>query len=169
MPHTSRKGWLARFDCYAKNPFTCDIDAERWPTQSHGDLSLRAVAGRIVRRFWQPIRRLSDPHTLRRIAAVVRGRGGSLLALADRPPAYEDVGTLCRWDAQSPPAQLARSRYERVVMRAVSGKPLQLGGRRLRPVGMSGWSAIVIEREQDQRLQVIAIDDLLHHLDHWEH
>lgn len=27
MPHTSRKGWLARYSCYPDNPFTCDIDA----------------------------------------------------------------------------------------------------------------------------------------------
>ena len=32
MPHTSRKGWLARLDCYPDNPFACDIDAAVWRT-----------------------------------------------------------------------------------------------------------------------------------------
>ncbi len=167
MPHTSRKGWLARFSCYPDNPFTCDIDAPRWQTEHHGALSLRAIAGRTVRQFWPSIRRLADPATARLIRSVLGRRSPSLLDLDDRPPAYEHVGRLCAWDEALPPAQLARSRYERVVMRAVSGRELRIGGRRLRPVGMSGWSAVVFQRE-DQGREVIALDDLLHHLDAWD-
>lgn len=167
MPHTSRKGWLARFDCYPESPFTCDIDTRMWRTQAHGELSLRAIAGRTVRHFWRPIRRLSDPFTFRLIASVIRGRSPSLLELDDRPEEYEHVGRLCAWDAQSPPAQLGRSRYERVVVRAISGQQLRLNGQRLRPVGMNGWSAIVFQRD-DNRREVIPIDDLLQHLDAWE-
>ncbi|MDB5859537.1 MAG: hypothetical protein JWQ76_3226 [Ramlibacter sp.] len=167
VPHTSRQGWLARFSCYPKNPFTCDIDTEMWQTERHGELSLRAIAGQTVRRFRRPIRRISDPFTFRLIASVIRGRGPSLLELDDRPEAYEDVGKLCAWDQLFPPTQLARSRYERVVIRAVSGQQLRMNGHRLRPVGMSGWSAIVFRRE-DNRREVIAIDDLIHHLDDWE-
>jgi hypothetical protein len=62
---------------------------------------------------------------------------------------------------------MGRSRYERVVLNAVSGQRLRRNGHSLRPVGMSGWSAIVFRRE-DQRREVIAIDDLLVHLDGWE-
>jgi hypothetical protein len=167
MPHTSRQGWLARFSCYAKNPFTCDVDTEMWPTEGHGELSLRAIAGRTMRHFWRSIRRISDPFTSRLIAAVIRGRSPSLLDLEDRPAEYEDVGKLCAWDAFSPPAQLGRSRYERVVIRAISGQQLRLNGQRLSPVGMSGWSAIVFRREDNGR-EVIAIDDLIPHLEAWE-
>jgi hypothetical protein len=167
VPHTSRKGWLARFSCYAKNPFTCDIDTELWPTERHGELSLRSIAAHTARRFWRSIHRLADAATFRLIGSVVRGRSPSLLELDDRPQEYEDVGKLCAWDDLFPPAQLARSRYERVVIRAVSGQQLRMNGRRLRPVGMSGWSAVVFRRE-DNRREVIAIDDLLHHLDDWE-
>ena len=167
MPHTSRKGWLARFDCYPQSPFSADIDAPMWRTPAHGEQSLRAIAGRTVRRFWRAIRRISDPYTLRLIAAAVRGRGESLLELDDRPPAYEDVGHLCAWDDSAPSARLGRSRYERVVIRAISGHRLRLNGQRLKPVGMSGWSAIVFERE-DRRREVIAIDELLTHLENWE-
>jgi len=167
VPHTSRKGWLARFDCYPDNPFTCDIDSGMWQTQGHGKLSLRAIAARIVRQFWRPIVRISDPFTFRLIASVLRRRSPSLLDLEDRPPGYEHVGKLCAWDGQSAPAQLERSRYERVVMRAVSGQPLRRDGHGLRPVGMEGWSAVVFEREDHQR-EVIAIDDLVEHLEEWE-
>jgi hypothetical protein len=167
MPHTSRKGWLARFSCYPENPFTCDIDADLWPTERDGALSLRAIAGRAVRHFLRPIRRMSDPFTFRLIGSVLAGRSPSLLDLDDRPEEYEDVGKLCAWDAVFPPAQLARSSYERVVLRAVSGQQLRRNGQRLRPVGMSGWSAIVFRREDDRR-EVIAIDDLVRHLDDWE-
>ena len=167
VPHTSRQGWLARFSCYPKNPFTCDIDTEMWQTQRHGALSLRSIAGHTVRHFLRAIRRISDPFTFRLIGSVLRGHSPSLLDLADRPEEYEDVGKLCAWDALSPPAQLARSRYERVVIRAISGQQLRLNGQRLRPVGMSGWSGIVF-RGEDNRRQVIAIDDLIDHLDDWE-
>jgi len=167
MPHTSRQGWLGRFSCYPDNPFTCDVDQDLWPTEGHGELSLRAIARRTVRHFRGAIRRISDPFTLRVIASVMRGRGPSLLDLDDRPPAYEDVGKLCAWDALSPAAQLDRSRYERVVLRTVAGQPLHRNGQRLQPVGMRGWSAIVFRRE-DNRREVIAIDDLVEHLDEWE-
>jgi hypothetical protein len=167
MPHTSRKGWLARFTCYPQNPFTCDIDAPMWDTQAHGRLSLRGIAGRALQRFWRPIGRIADPFTWRLMAAVLRGRSLSFLELEDRPDAYEDVGRLCAWDADSQPAQLARSRYERVVLRAVSGQELRVNGERLKPVGMEGWSAVVFEKP-DRRREVIAIDDLIEHLPAWE-
>lgn len=167
MPHTSRKGWLARFNCYPDNPFTCQVDQHAWQTERHGALSLRSIAGHSVRHFWRSIRRMSDPFTTRLIAAVIRGRSPSLLDLHDRPPEYEDVGRLCAWDDRVPPARLARSRYERVVIRAISGQQLRRNGHRLRPVGMSGWSAVVFQRE-DQGREVIPIDDLVRHLEDWE-
>jgi hypothetical protein len=164
MPHTSRKGWLARFDCYPENPFTCDVDQAPWATEEDGELTLRGIAERIVRRFRRPIHRLADPFTFRLIGAVMQGRSRSLLDLPDRPPDYEDVGRLCAWDAGVPSARLARSRYERVVLRALAGRPLRMDGRRLHPVGMRGWSAVVF-RGEDQRREVIAIDALLEQLD----
>ncbi|MCG2592223.1 hypothetical protein LZ009_05455 [Ramlibacter sp. XY19] len=164
MPHTSRKGWLAKFICYPDNPFTCDIDSTMWRTPEHGELSLRAIAGRTIRRFWRAIRAIADPETKRVVLAVLRRRSPSLLELDDRPAAYEDVGTLCAWEAGAP---LARSRYERVVLQAVAGQPLRLDGSSLRPIGMSGWSAVVFQREGAGR-EVIALDDLVEHLDTWE-
>jgi hypothetical protein len=167
MPHTSRKGWLARFDCYPASPFACDIDRALWPTQAHGELSLRAIAGRTVRQFWRAIHRLADPEAARLIASVLRRHSASLLELQDRPAAYEDVGKLCAWDGLFAPQRLARSRYERVVIRAISGQQLHRNDQRLQPVGMSGWSAIVFDGGGPGR-EVIAIDELVPHLDEWE-
>jgi hypothetical protein len=168
VPHTSRKGWLARFSCYPSNPFACDIDEPMWETYDHGTLSLRAIAGLTVRHFWESIQRLSDPFTFRLIGSVIRGRSPSLLELDDRPAEYEDVGRLCTWDNLFPAEKLARSRYERVLIRAISGQRLRLGRRSLRPVGMRGWSAVVFRGEDDGRREVLAIDDLVEHLDSWE-
>jgi hypothetical protein len=167
VPHTSRKGWLARFSCYPENPFTCDIDEAMWRTERDGEMSLRAIAARTVRQFRLAIRRVSDRSTFGVISDVMRGRRRSLLDLEDRPAAYEDVGKLCAWDARSASARLARSRYERVVLRAVSGQEMRRNGQSLRPVGMSGWSAVVFRREDDSR-ETIAIDDLVGQLEEWE-
>src|SRR6267154_3800149 len=74
MPHTTRKGWLARYDCFPENPFTCDIDRDRWPTTHGHFLSLREIAGLITKHFWPHIRRYSDPFTLRLIGSVMKRR-----------------------------------------------------------------------------------------------
>jgi hypothetical protein len=168
VPHTTRQGWLARFSCYPFNPFACDIDDAMWPTRRHGVLSLREIAGRTVKYFWRSIRRVSDPFTFRLIGSVIRGRSPSLLELPDRPPEYEDVGRLCTWDELFTPQQLARSRYERVLIRAISGQTLRLGRDRLKPVGMRGWSAVVFHALNDGRRVIIPIDDLVKHLGNWE-
>lgn len=168
LPHHSRRGWLAHIDSYVRNPFSCDIDKPTWATRDHGLLSLREIGGRTVRHFWRSIRGISDPFTHRLIGSVLRGRSPSLLGLDDRPAEYEDVGRLCTWDELFPPAQLERSRYERVLIRAISGRRLRVGRRWLRPVGMNGWAAVIFRSEDNGRREVVAIDDLVGHLDAWE-
>ena len=168
VPHTSRKGWLARFSCYPQNPFMSDIDEVMWETRHHGRLSLREIAGRTVRHFWRSIRRISDPFTFRLIGSVIRGRSPSLLELDDRPEEYEDVGRLCTWDELFPPARMNRSRYERVLIRAISGQHLRVDGHTLKPVGMKGWSAVLFEEVGNGRRRTVPIDDLVGHLDDWE-
>jgi hypothetical protein len=175
MPHTSRKGWLARFDCYPQNPFTTDVDARTW-TVHHGRrddpdapamLSLRQVARRIFHAFRWPIARIADPLTFRLIGAVLTARAPSLLDLPGRPPAYEDVGRLCRWNG-TPALALGRSRYERVLIRALSGVPLRIGNDLLTPLGTRGWSTIVFRRVRDGARHSMSLDALLPHLDAWE-
>src|SRR5690606_50315 len=92
IPHTSRKGWLAHESSYPRSPFTSDIGRDAWELEDGSTATLRQVAGRITRRFWHPIRRISDPFTFRLIGSVIRGRAPSLLDLPDRPTEYEHVG-----------------------------------------------------------------------------
>ena len=168
IPHTSRKGWLARLTCFACNPFAADVDQPIWDTRDGRRLSLRAIAGLTVRHFWHPIRRISDPFTFRLIGSVMRGRAPSLLDLDDRPPEYEDVGRLCTWDNLFPERELSRSRYEQVLIRAITGQVLTMGGARYLPSRMKGWSQVIFRREDDRTVHVFGIDYLIGHLTDWE-
>ncbi|HEX6749264.1 MAG TPA: hypothetical protein VF092_18345 [Longimicrobium sp.] len=168
IPHTSRKGWLAKLTCFDCNPFEADVDRPMWETTDGRTLSLRAIAGLTVRHFWHPIRRISDPFTFRLIGSVMRGRAPSLLDLDDRPPEYEDVGRLCTWDNLFPERELTRSRYEQVLIRAISGQMLSMHGMRYVPTGMQGWSQVVFRREDDSTMHVFGIDYLIDHLRDWE-
>lgn len=127
MRHTSRRGWLARFDCYPSNPFACDVDAPVWTTTA-GRASLREIARRVFDRFGRSIARVADPFSLRLIASILRPGGASLLCLPDRPAAYADVGRLSVWNGRSSVDHLTRSRYERALMNAVAGRKLRLFG-----------------------------------------
>jgi hypothetical protein len=168
VPHTSRKGWLAHASSFHRNPFASDIDAPDWPLADGSRDSLRHIAQRITRRFWKPIRRVSDPFTFRLIASVMNGHAPSLLELPDRPPEYHDVGRLCTWDNLFPESALSRSRYERVLIRAISGRKLRIHGRAYLPVGMRGWSAVVFREDGTGARVTIPIDVLVRHLEDWE-
>src|SRR6478672_300188 len=166
--HSSRKGWVARVECFPANPFTTDVNEVRWTTASGDRLSLREMAGRTTRQFWSSISALGDPLSLQLIAAVMRGRAPSLLELPDRPAAYEDVGRLCRWDDLFPLTLLPRSRYERVLGHAVSGRRVHMYGSWHRPIGVRGWTHIVFRRERDGARRVMSLDEMLAHLDAWD-
>ena len=173
MAHTSRRGWLARYDRYPQNPFTTSIDAPVWQVRHMrrgGDarLSLRAIARRVFEQFRWPIARVADPLSFRLIGAVLSRRAPSLLDLPDRPAAYDDVGRLCTWDRAFAPG-VARSRYERVLIRALSGAPLRIGRQTLTPLGTRGWSRVVFRRAHDGARQSMTLDALLPYLEGWEH
>lgn len=167
IPHTSRQGWLAHKSSYPRSPFTANIDQDLWDLEDGRQATLRQIAGEITHRFWHPIRRISDPFTFRMIGSVIRGRAPSLLDLPDRPDEYDDVGRLCTWDNLFPEERLSRSRYERVLIRAISGRKLMMAGAWYRPVGMRGWSAVVFRREGSRVPTTIPIDALIAHLDDW--
>jgi hypothetical protein len=168
VPHSSRKGWSAKYTCYPENPFTSDIDEPMWQTTGGERLSLRAMAGRITKFFWPAIRRFADPFTLRLIGSVMRGRAPSLLELSDRPPEYDSVGRLCEWDDLFPERILPRSRYERVLGHAISGERLKMDREVYTPVGMQGWGHVVFRRDRDRSRHVMSLDYLLDHLDEWD-
>jgi hypothetical protein len=155
MPHTSRKGWLARFDCYASNPFTADANA------------LRPIAAQIFRYFRRPIARVADPFSLRLIGAVLSGRAPSYLDFDERPPAYDNVGRPGRWEPFYSDVLVERSRLEQIVMHALSGDKLRLDGSEYTPTGMQGWSRIVFRRDADGVRRVVPLEDLLEYLPDW--
>jgi len=95
--HTTRKGWLTKDFHYPQSPYTGDVNARIWKTQHGQTMSLRTMAKRTAWFFRHSIRRYSDPFSIRLLFAVLSGRAPSLLELADRPAAYDDVGRLCRW------------------------------------------------------------------------
>ena len=166
--HSSRQGWVARHACFPANPFTCDVNADLWRTTTGERLSLRDMAGRTTRAFWRSIRTIGDPLSLQLIAAVMRGRAPSLLELLDRPPAYEDVGRLCRWNDLFPITLLPRSRFERVLGQAIAGRRVHMDGSWHRPVGVRGWTHVVFRRESDGARRVMSLDEMLTHLDAWD-
>lgn len=155
MPHTSRKGWLARFDCYPASPFTSDAN------------ELRPIATRIFNYFRRPIARVADPFSLRLIAGVLSGRAPSYLDLDERPAEYEDVGRPCHWEPFYSDVLVERSRLEQIVMHALSGDKLRLDGSDYTPTGMQGWSRIVFKRDADGQRRVVPLEDLLDHLPEW--
>lgn len=173
IPHTSRQGWLARHDCYPENPFTTGPDVPVWRIEggsAHaGELrTLRQIAADIFGYFHRSIARIADPFTLRLLDAAMDGRAASLLDLPARPASYEDVGRLCRWAGPLPEEALHRSRYERVLIQAIAGRPLHLAGEVYVPIGMRGWSRAVFRRQRDRAIQVFSVDSLVEHLDEWE-
>jgi len=100
--HPSRKGWVIRDYLFPRNPFATDIDAADWTTTSGGTMSLRAIALATAMAFRDAIRRVSDPFSYRLLFSLLRGESPALLDLADRPPAYDDVGRKTRWGAILP-------------------------------------------------------------------
>ena len=169
VPHSSRTGWVARYSCFPRNPFTSNVDDDRWNVGKGESLSLREIARLVTKRFWPAIRRYADPFSLRLIGSVMAGRTPSLLELADRPPSYESVGHLCAWEDLFPEHELPRSRYERVLIRAIHGDRLQLGPNEwYTPTGMRGWSHVVFRRDRDRSKHVFSLDYLLQHLNDWQ-
>jgi hypothetical protein len=170
IPHTSRKGWLARFDCYPENPIASDVNAPLWQIAgrpSSDRASLRQIASETFNVFRRPIARTADALSLRLAHAVLAGRAASLLDLPDRPPEYEDVGRLCAWQKFYPDSLLERSRFERVVINALAGEKLHLEGFAYTPTGMHGWSRVLFRRDSDGRQVSLPLEDLLEHLQTW--
>lgn len=169
VPHTSRKGWLGHASAFPTNPFATGPDEAVFRLRGRGDalVTLRQVGAELFERFEPALRRMADPFSLRMLRLVFAGHAPVLLDLEDRPEAYEDVGRLCTWDDLFPERLLARSRYERILARAVAGRALHVGGERYVPVGLRGWSEVVFEDGAGRRRSV-PVDRLLRHLDRWE-
>jgi hypothetical protein len=145
-----------------------DVNEPAWRTRDGQSLSLRAIADRVTTCFWPAIEALADERSARLISSVMGGSALSLLELDDRPTAYDSVGRLCSWTNLFPVRALPRSRYERVFIRAISGRKLRIDGKWYTPTGMRGWSHVLFKRERDGTCHAFSLDFLLQHLDAWE-
>ncbi len=156
--HTSRKGWLARYDCYPRNPFAADIVAEDWETLDGRRMSLRSIGLDIASRFTARMRQLADREVCEHVQAVLNGRARSLMDFDGRPPQYSDVGRAIMMDRRRM-RSLPRSAYEQVIARILERRPLQVFGRCWEPERMKGWFEVVF-RDADGRRKTFNLDDL---------
>ena len=118
MPHTSRKGWLARFDCYP-----CESVHVRCRT------TLRPIATQIFSYFRRPIARVADPFSLRLIAAVLERAFAVVSGSRRAPRRVRRCRTALHAGSRSiQTCCVERSRLEQIVMHALSGDKLRLDG-----------------------------------------
>jgi hypothetical protein len=160
VPHTSRKGWLARFSCFEPDPFRTRPDQRAWRTTTGDRVSVRTATRRVVARLLPRIREFAAPDTVTLIRRVLTRRHPSLLDLEDRPATYEDVGREGIWQEPDPSRPLARSLYEQVMLDAMDGRPIRAAGRRWHPVGTTGWTRVRY-RSEDGRDRTFSVDELV--------
>jgi hypothetical protein len=164
IPHSSRKGWVAKFSCFAHNPFQCDVDSRIWKTRDGNRHSLRQIASLTTKAFTRSIRHYADPLSRALIYDVMSGRAQSMLEMDQRPDAYCDIGRSCCWDHRYTEKTLPRSLYERVLLRTIARTPLQVGGEQLVPTGMRGWSHVVFRRTSDGQKEEMSLDEVAQQL-----
>jgi len=168
MPHTSRRGWLARHDCFARNPMAGDPAAPIWHVFGRAErVSLRDIAAATFSRFRHAVAAVAEPASLREIEDVLSGRTQSFLDLAERPAGYEDVGRLCSWP-EAEPYTLNRSRFEEIVRHTMAKDKLRIDNQTYTPSKMHGWSGIVFRRDSDGRRKILSLDELVAYLPQWD-
>lgn len=161
--HTSRKGWLARFDCYPRNPFACDPNDRIWET-SIGRASLRTIALATWDAFADAIHRIADVVSFRLAHDIITGAARSWLDEDTRPDAYDDLGRDARRRSQY--GRPGSSRYEQIVLNAIARRPLRLEDGVWIPERVSGWSRVLFRRTDGTR-RMISLDELVAYLDRW--
>jgi hypothetical protein len=160
VPHTSRKGWLARFSCFEPSPFQTPPDRRAWKTTRGEAVSVRQAGRRVAARLMRRIRAVAAPDTVALIRRVLARRHPSLLDLDDRPATYEDVGRDGPWREPDPSSPLPRSLYEQVMLDVMDGRPIRAAGRRWRPVATAGWTHVRY-RSEDGRVRTFSVDELV--------
>jgi hypothetical protein len=160
--HTSRKGYLARFDCFPKNPFTTEPNAPIWLLTDGRKLSLRNLAHELASPFRRQIRAVTDQAAHEHVFAVLDGRARSLLDFPERPPRYTDVGRIIDWNRRTHRA-LPLSRYERVIRRVLTRRVIKVGSSTYKPERMLGWYEIAFRNTRTGHRRIFTLDDLVRH------
>ena len=157
--HTSRKGWLARADCFPRNPFASDPGAPDWLLTDGRKVSLRQMAREIAEPFRNEIRALTDEVGCEHIFAVFDGRARSLMDFPQRPPRYEDVGRTMDWNRRAM-RKLPRSAYEQVIHHVLEHRRIRMEGTTYVPERMLGWYEIAFRELKTGRKRVFNLDEL---------
>ena len=157
--HTSRKGFLARHVCFPRNPFAADINMSDWRLTDGRHCSLRQVAFEIARPFRHAIRGVADRAAFAHIFEVLSARARSLLDFPERPAAYEDAGRDIRWNRRCQ-RTLPRSRYEQVIHRVLTHRPIRVGANLYHVERMVGWNAIAFRNGRSGRRRTFTLDEL---------
>jgi hypothetical protein len=161
--HTSRTGFLARHVCFPRNPFAADVNAPDWRLTDGRHLSLRQIALEIARPFGHAIRAVTDRAAHTHVFEVLTGRARSLLDFPTRPARYEDAGRLIEWNRRSH-RTLPRSRYEQIIHRVLTHRPIRIGSRLYHPERMIGWNAIAFRNGRNGRRRIFTLDELAAHV-----
>jgi hypothetical protein len=157
--HTSRKGWLARADCFPRNPFEADPGVEEWRLTDGRRVSLRQMAREIAAPFRREIRAVTDEAGVEHIFAVFDGGARSLMDFPRRPPRYEDVGRTMDWNRRTV-RKLPRSAYEKVIHRVLEHRRIRVDGTTYVPERMLGWYEIAFREVRTGRRRVFNLDEL---------
>ncbi len=160
--HTSRKGFLARSDCFPQNPFATDPNLPLWSLVDGRTVTLRQIAAESAKPFRDSLQTYADPAVIRHIFAIFDGRARSLLDFAHRPGAYEDVGRIIDWERREYRA-VPRSKYEQVIHRILTHEPIRVGPHFYAAERMSGWYEVVFRNTVNGRRRVFNLDDLVRH------
>jgi len=157
--HTSRQGFLARHVCFPRNPFAADINACDWRLTDGRHCSLRQIALEIAHPFRHAIRRVADEPAFTHAFEVLRARARSLLDFPERPAQYEDAGRAVQWNRRSHRV-LPRSRYEQVIHRVLTHRPLRIGENLYYAERMIGWNAVAFRKGRGGHRRVFTLDEL---------
>ncbi len=157
--HSSRQGFLARHFCFPRNPFAADVNAVDWRLTDGRLRSLRQIALEIAWPFRESIRAVTDGDALTHVFEVLSGRARSLLDFPTRPPRYEDAGHRIEWNRRTH-RTLPRSRYEQIIHRVLTHRPIRIGTSLYDPERMIGWHAVAFRHQQTGRRRTVTLDEL---------
>jgi hypothetical protein len=157
--HTSRQGFLARHFCFPRNPFAADINEPDWRLVDGRHRSLRQIALEIASPFRDAIRSVTDEDALTHVFEVLSGRARSLLDFPTRPARYEDAGHRIEWNRRTH-RTLPRSRYEQIIHRVLTHRPIRIGSAVYEPERMIGWHAVAFRHRRTGRRRTFTLDEL---------
>jgi hypothetical protein len=161
--HSSRKGFVARHFCFPRNPYTADVNAPDWRLTDGRHRSLREIAHEIAWPFREAIRAVTDEDAFTHVFEVLSGRARSLLDFPTRPPRYEDAGHRIEWNRRTH-RTLPRSRYEQVIHRVLTHRPIRIGSALYDPERMIGWHAVAFRHRQTGQRRTFTLDELAAHV-----